>query len=195
VLVARLREETASLGEDRDAGEELVGALAVQRERCRDALLDALTSSRYAELLASFDLAIASLPPLPKSADAAPIAAAAFRKLRKAAAGLPPDPSDEELHALRKKAKRARYAAELAALGGGKGAARAVDAARDVQDVIGEHQDAVVAEERLRALADARTALAAGRLIEREAGRRRASRAGYAEAVDRAVAAGEKAFG
>lgn len=195
VLIERLRAEAAALGEDREAGEELVGALAVQRERCREALLEALASPRYAELLGAFETAVASLPPLREDADAAPIARAAFRKLRTACGRLPPEPTDEELHAVRKKAKRARYAAELAALGAGKRAARAAESVKDVQDVIGEHQDAVVAEERLRRLADARTALAAGRLIEREAARRRSSRAAYPAAVDRALTAGEKAFG
>jgi CHAD domain-containing protein len=194
VLIERLGAEAASLGEDRQAGEELVGALAVQRERVRAALLEALESPRYAELLALFETSIASLA-APDDADAGPIARAAFRKLRKAAGQLPADPADDELHALRKQAKRARYAAELAALGAGRRAARAADAAKRVQDVIGEHQDAVVAEERLRALADGRTAVAAGRLIEREAARRRAARAGYPAAVERALAVGEKAFG
>ena len=44
-------------------------------------------------------------------------------------------------------------------------------AAKRLQDVLGEHQDAVVAQERLRALAarePATAAMAAGRLIERE---------------------------
>jgi CHAD domain-containing protein len=70
-----------------------------------------------------------------------------------------------------------------------------VDALKQVQDVIGEHQDAVVAEERLRALARARTAVAAGRLIERERARRSARREAYPEAVAVALRAGRKAFG
>ena len=50
-------------------------------------------------------------------------------------------------------------------------------AAKRLQDVLGEHQDAVVAQERLRALAarEPAAAMAAGRLIERE--RARADRA------------------
>jgi CHAD domain-containing protein len=54
-----------------------------------------------------------------------------------------------------------------------------------LQDVLGEHQDAVVAAVRLRQLAaDAppRTALAAGRLIEREEEHRRESRAAWPKA-------------
>ena len=63
--------------------------------------------------------------------------------------------------------KRARYAAELL------GSDAYVKAAKTLQDVLGEHQDAVVAEERLRALATRQPAgaIAAGRLVERERAR------------------------
>ena len=65
---------------------------------------------------------------------------------------------------MRIKVKRARYAAELS------GAGDYVKAAKALQDVLGEHQDAVVAAEQLRDLATRMpdTALAAGRLVERE---------------------------
>jgi CHAD domain-containing protein len=46
--------------------------------------------------------------------------------------------------------KRARYAAELAEGAVGKPARRFVSDAKAFQDVIGEHQDAVVAEEWIR---------------------------------------------
>ncbi len=51
--------------------------------------------------------------------------------------------------------------------------------AKKLQDVLGEHQDAVVAAERLRELAAGATpeqALAAGRLVEREEERRAKAR-------------------
>ena len=68
--------------------------------------------------------------------------------------------------------KRARYAAELA------GDTDYVKAAKVLQDVLGEHQDAVVAAEQLRDLATRMpdTALAAGRLVEREDARSRRGR-------------------
>ena len=47
-----------------------------------------------------------------------------------------------------------------------------VERAKRLQDVVGEHQDAVVAEERLRALSEPATALLVGRLIERQRARR-----------------------
>jgi CHAD domain-containing protein len=114
-----------------------------------------------------------------------------MKQLRRASDGLPADPSDEELHAVRIRAKRARYAAELA---GGKKLKPAIAALKRVQDVIGEHQDAVVAETKLRAVATAGSAVAAGRLIERERARRAARRAEYAEALEAALRRG-KALG
>ena len=55
---------------------------------------------------------------------------------------------------MRIKGKRARYAAELAAPGAGKRVAKFIDAAKEFQDVAGEHQDAVVIAQRLRSLSD-----------------------------------------
>jgi CHAD domain-containing protein len=99
--------------------------------------------------------------------------------VRKAVQKLPDDPADEELHAVRKKGKRARYAAELA------GWKAPVRRAKELQDVLGEHQDAVVASVRLRELAAGATpeqALAAGRLVEREEERRLEARAAWPKA-------------
>jgi CHAD domain-containing protein len=72
--------------------------------------------------------------------------------------------------------KRVRYAAELAGLRSGKHTERVVGAATALQDILGAHQDAVVAEQRIRALAarsnDSGVAFAAGRLAERQRQRR-----------------------
>jgi CHAD domain-containing protein len=80
---------------------------------------------------------------------------------------------------VRKKGKRARYAAELA------GRKQLVKRAKKLQDVLGEHQDAVVASGRLRELAVAaepEQALVAGRLVEREEERRSDARAAWPKA-------------
>ena len=195
VLIDRLSAEVAGLEEDEPAGGVLLAALDAERAADRDALLEVLGSDRYRALLATFEETIATLPDGDGEATAAEIARDGFRRLRKAVSELPKDSSDHELHAVRIRAKRARYAAELAALGGGKQEARAVTALKALQDVIGEHQDAVVAEERLRKLARAKTAIAAGRLIERERERKRAARAAYPRVAKDALAAGKKAFG
>ena len=195
VLIDRLAGEVAALGTDEPAGRVLVESLAAERAADRDLLLEALESDRYRALLAGFEEAIATLPEPEGGIAAADIARDGLRRLRRAAAELAPDPPDDELHAVRIRAKRARYAVELAALGGGKAEARAVDALKRLQDVIGEHQDAVVAEARLRKLARAKTAIAAGRLIERERVRKAAMRAAYPRAIKDALSAGKKAFG
>jgi len=58
---------------------------------------------------------------------------------------------DDMLHGARKAAKRARYAAELVKpLGKPKSAKRTIKHYKGVQDVLGEHQDTVVASEALR---------------------------------------------
>ncbi|HEU5266938.1 MAG TPA: CHAD domain-containing protein, partial [Jatrophihabitans sp.] len=49
----------------------------------------------------------------------------------------------EMLHRARKAAKRARYAAELVEPAVGKRATKHVDRLKDLQDVLGEHQDSV----------------------------------------------------
>ena len=77
-----------------------------------------------------------------------------------------------QLHKLRIHSKRARYAAELARTSRGAPAARFIKAATRLQDVLGEHQDAVVTLGELRRLArivDSRSvAFTAGRLTEHE---------------------------
>ena len=97
--------------------------------------------------------------------------------MRRAVRALKKKPSDEALHEVRKRGKRARYAAELA---GGKRARRFAEAARSFQDVVGHHQDAVVAEERLTAFVpkakSSDAVFAAGRLLERQHTRRRKAR-------------------
>ena len=92
--------------------------------------------------------------------------------------------------------KRARYAAELLH---DKGAVSGFLAALAAfQEVLGNHQDACVLEDRLRELVeesgDARAGIAAGRVIQGCHERRIAARAAYPAAWKKAEAAGRKAF-
>ncbi len=192
VLLDRLGAEVERLDDDEPAGRQLLAGLEEERDRDRERLLDALASDRYRSVLETFEEAIRTLPPLAGDGAADRVARDEFRRLRKAVAALPRNPTDDALHEIRIDAKRARYAAELAALGGGKAALRAVEALKGVQDTIGEHQDAVVAEARLRKLARAKTAIAAGRLVERERKRRRATRAAYPDVVSAALEVGQE---
>ena len=112
-----------------------------------------------------------------------------FKKLERRINALGAAPSNDALHRTRIQAKRLRYATELSAQLLGKDAERVVAAAKAFQDVVGAHQDAVVAEERIRAalrrVRGVGSGVAAGRLIERERMRRADARAGLPKAWKR----------
>jgi CHAD domain-containing protein len=193
VLLGRLTDESAALDVDRDGGEAIVAELAAQRESHREELLAVLASERYLRLFDGFARGIQAIPQ-ELAGTPTSLAAAELRRFEKAAAGVSKTSPDDELHALRIRAKRARYTGELAALTGRKRLARYVEAVVAVQDVIGEHQDAVVAEERIRELVAPQRALAAGRLIELERARRREARSGFRAVVANAIARGHDAL-
>jgi CHAD domain-containing protein len=161
VLVEHLTAEVESLGGDRAQGRKLLRSLERSRRTARSRLVALLDSDRYFALLDTLEQPVATIADSPTLEE---IHAAEHKRLRKAVKTLDGASADEELHAVRIHVKRARYAAELS------GAGAYVTAAKALQDVLGEHQDAVVAAERLRGLATRMpdAALAAGRLIERE---------------------------
>ncbi|HXF01497.1 MAG TPA: CHAD domain-containing protein, partial [Arthrobacter sp.] len=81
-----------------------------------------------------------------------------FKRLREAAssalaAAEGTEQAEEALHEARKRAKRLRYAAEAAAVLSPVGAADLGAAAHEIQSVLGEHQDAVVARQLLHRVA------------------------------------------
>jgi CHAD domain-containing protein len=148
-------------------------ALAERQDAAQQALLVVLRSDRYAALQGLLQ----ELAEGPRwSADAGRSCkevlpaqvSRAWRLLRAAAGDLGPASDDAAWHRARIRAKRARYAAELAAVA--LGPDRRVRAARTAQDLLGEHQDAVVAAARLLDLggSDSALALACGQLAERE---------------------------
>ena len=186
VLIEYLVHELATVEEAAAFGA-VLELLEAERQEARKRLVDALDSPRYARLLAELE----HTPSLSGGADLQSVAAGDYGRLRKAARALGVDAADEELHRLRIRAKRARYAAEAA--GASK---RFVNRAKDLQDVLGEYQDAVVAEEHIRDLVSrvrgtGRTALAAGRLIERQRGRRVEARRAWPKAWKRLERAGD----
>jgi CHAD domain-containing protein len=180
VLLEHLRAEAAALDGDQAAFSEVLGRLEADRADAREQVLAALRSERYAKLLDA--LSAGAKAPHARALDVplGEVASGEFRRLVKAVGKLGDEPTDAELHRVRIKAKRARYAAELAEPASGKPVARFVKSAKKFQDVVGDHQDAVVAEERLRVLApkldSGDAVLAAGRVIERQRERRRAAR-------------------
>lgn len=93
---------------------------------------------------------------------------------------------DHELHEVRKASKRLRYAAESAVPVLGDEADGLVSRAKEVQEVLGDHQDSVVARDLLRELAvqvylDGGNAFTFGRLHAAEERRGEASRIAFLE--------------
>jgi CHAD domain-containing protein len=119
----------------------------------------ALDSDRYLALLDAIDALLADPPLTDAAADPArtelPALVAKARrrtgKALRAADALPPGHDrDEQLHEMRKAAKRLRYATEVAAPALGTNAKRLVNRVKAVQELLGEHQDSVVARGLLR---------------------------------------------
>ncbi|MGA5425380.1 CHAD domain-containing protein [Streptomyces koyangensis] len=128
----------------------------------RDRVRAALDSPRHLALLTAL-AHLATDPPLRPAAhrparEVLPTALARdHRRLATrldAALALPPGPGrDHALHQARKAAKRARYAAEAARPALGKPARRYRKHVKAVQQLLGVHQDSVVARQALRQLA------------------------------------------
>jgi CHAD domain-containing protein len=161
----------------------LLRRLAADRDRAAAALRAALDGRRYARLLSRLDTAFVG-PPLPADGDSLPdFAAAQFKTLRRAVKKLPKHPSAEDLHAIRIKVKHARYAAELAQPIVGRRAERFIRKAKTLQDILGEHQDAVVAEQYVRRAAGKAPGarLLTRWLVDRQGERRAEARAAFTE--------------
>lgn len=181
VLRARLRRTAAAdpLAPLDDAAVSLLdAALAARQAAALAAVDDALTTDRYHALLDDL-AAAAQAPPLTADADRPArdvllrLVSRPWRKLSADVAKLAPDAPDEVWHAVRIRAKRARYATEAAAIAAGGAGRRLAKALAGVQDLLGEHQDAVIAAETWLAIAgatpdDHTLAVTAGRLAQRE---------------------------
>jgi CHAD domain-containing protein len=190
VLIARLRTEVAELdGPDAVPAGKIVMQLEEERKAAQADLLATLESPRYAQLLATLEETVSAPPVAASDLSLTKVARREFRKLDRQVKALGVAPSNDALHRTRIQAKRLRYATELSSQLLGKDGRALVDAAKAFQDVVGAHQDAVVAEERIRnAVRRARgiaSGLAAGRLIERERTRRADARAALPKAWKR----------
>jgi CHAD domain-containing protein len=196
VLLERLHRDADDLAPDLAP---LFEALEAERAEARARLLGALRTARYLELLDRL-VEAATSPELTPAAEAPagatlpPLVRSSWKKLRKWARRLDDRSSDADYHRVRVLTKRARYGAEAVApaLGRKRGgqAERFADRASDIQDLLGEMQDSVVAGDRTFEVARRNPRagpfnLAAGRLIERELGTRRESRRRYPAAWKR----------
>jgi CHAD domain-containing protein len=195
----RLRDElawtAAALGEVRDLDVEAeqfsswsrrdprLRAAAVDaalHSEARRRLLDTLDSPRFSRFVDRFGEFLAKGPPKRNAAAATPVVAAApalVRRLRKkvraAAARLAPDSPPEVYHELRIRGKRLRYALEFLEGVYGDDAAELARRIADLQEILGRHQDASVAMDRVerRLAADVEiaptAAFAMGVVVER----------------------------
>jgi CHAD domain-containing protein len=122
--------------------------------------VEALDSPRYAALLRQLELFVLS-PPYDDAAGQAAreelprLLERDLKRVRRragAAEAAQGEDRDRALHETRKAAKRLRYAAESAAPVLGRRAKRLANRAMRIQEVLGEHQDTVVARQTLREL-------------------------------------------
>lgn len=180
VLLPRLRGLAGDLpAAEHAAAEQLVAALDLDYVRARQAMLTALAAPRYTTLLERLADSVRLPLPTPTATKAQPelveLVRTAYRSLVKAVRKAGENPPDEVLHALRIKGKRLRYTGELAEPALGKPVRRLLTATAGLQEVLGDHQDACVAQQRIRELVaglgappDPAVVFVAGRLVERE---------------------------
>jgi len=193
VLIDHLRDDAAGA---RGVLSPLFTALARRREAARGEVARALDAPEYPQLLEELVAALGT-PPLGPAADVPATAAlprmavAAWRRLDRRVSDLDASSPDTAYHRARIAAKRARYAAELAgrSLTGKRstGAEQLAHGLAAVQDLLGEMQDAAVAEATIRETLASRSrgahyAFEAGRLVERQRARALAARGRFLEA-------------
>jgi CHAD domain-containing protein len=180
VQLNELAEDCAHLPEgEREAAEPLRQRLESERGRARTRMIRALDSARVRRWLETLggagaqrgephgnDRAIAVMPERVRRR---------FRKLRKSVGKLRPRSSMDDYHQVRRRAKQLRYATECGAAMFGKPAEDLLKALRRLQNQLGTHQDAYMAQNRLAALTaepdglPPATLFLMGRLAERHA--------------------------
>jgi len=172
--------------------------LETERKRARRRVLTTLAGERYLSLLDRLSAAVEAPPARSSEISLEAVAEREFRKLRRAAKKVGPKSPAAEIHRARIHAKRARYAAELAEPLAGKRARRFISEVKRFQDVVGAHQDAVVAFEQIHAVLQRskspETAFAAGRLAERTQRLRRKARRRMPRAWKRLERVGRRAW-
>jgi CHAD domain-containing protein len=178
VLLEQLRADARLVGARKDACGPVFDRLERRRRESRTSLLASMAEERYVALLdrlvdAALSPGLLSQAKQVASTVAASLVDGPWKKLRDAVDSLGDPPADEELHAVRIAAKRARYAAEAVRAVAPKRASSFGRAAAGLQDVLGRHQDAIVAREWLeqvgRSPRSASTAYAAGQLAAAQA--------------------------
>jgi CHAD domain-containing protein len=116
--------------------------------------LAALRSPRYFRLLDALEAVVAEPPPTEQEQATVAAASEKVRKAAKAARRVADEDRDDAIHRIRKRAKRLRYTAAAT------GAMKVSKRAKEIQSLLGDHQDSVVSRAHL--LEQAEAAHAAG---------------------------------
>lgn len=180
VLLERMAAEIDGLGEDRDDALGLLTALEAERALARAAVVEALSSDRYMALLERLE-SVGTPQIVLSTVTLKELWQEEWRRARKVMDALSKRSPDEQLHDARIRVKRVRYATELSVHELGRKGERVIEAARALQDVLGAHQDATVAEQRIRAWAaeSGSGGVAAGRLVALEQARKATARSAW----------------
>lgn len=192
VHIEALEEAGAGAFGDDSVRQPIIEKLRSQRNGARSRLVDALNSHRFEALVNDMSMTLSQDGTAP-SEQQVPVTQLAprrirhrYRKFRNVAQDTSPESAPEELHETRIRAKRLRFTLEFFEELYGKDARRLIDAAVDVQDRLGEHQDLHVLNERLASLIRAyghefqpATLVFAGALMERNNARAEAIRAAW----------------
>ena len=194
VLGLRLAEAFAVVGVAADAAATISARLGDQRDTARTRLSEVLDTPRTAALLNELRRSAVDPPTTLSALGRAelrlrPLVRRPWRKLSRAVGRLGTEPTAAELHRVRLLAKRTRYAAEAVVGVYGRDTRRFASAVQQVQDVLGDMNDAQVAIAWLRDAAtdlDPSTAFAAGELAHHFQGVADAHRHGWERAFARA---------
>ena len=161
---------------DRRPLERFLCHLQSEREKTQETLIDEMKSARYLGFISKLREAAEAPLIVSSKYTLTDVAARQFRKLQKAVRRLKRSPSNADLHRVRIKTKRARYAAELAEVCNGKAVTRFMKTAKQFQDLLGTHQDSVMAGQYVQGLlkyqAGRQAAFTAGLLVARANQRR-----------------------
>ncbi len=181
VMLARLDEHAGELDDPIDAARARAAIDPLLNRRlaaARSSALAALRSDRHQQLVddlisAAIDPPVTDLAYQPCADVLLPLVARTWRRLDKAIAALDIAGESAPWHAARIKAKRARYAAESVSGVFGTKMEKFADRLADVTELLGDHQDAHVAQTIIRELAahvetDGVTGMSLGLLYEYE---------------------------
>jgi len=193
------RESEQLKARDRRPLERFIRHLQSNRELAQQRLLDEMASARYMGFVSKLRDAAEAPDVVNLKYTLTDAAARQFRKLRKAVRKLNESPSNAELHHIRILTKRARYAAELAQEPDSKAIGRFIRCAIRFQDLLGRHQDAILAERYvegfLKYQGRQQAAFTAGLLAARSAQRRQEVRAEFRSQWKRLKKRGNHAWG